>query len=339
MTRREREARAKLADTSEQIEKLAVEQRQVADQIRSTTVAILALRDSDVVRQGKDLDAERQLVKSLAAGLERAEAAHASRTGEDEELRDELEVAGERVTTARSNLETVKQDLRTLADRVGGQRIVGEARELLESTGSASVFTSMIGAWIDDRRTSISAVRAALVDHADAIRSRDAVATKVEVEVSDVEDAVDTERSAVRGCSRADQFASQLASWVTSASTLGVDTVRAAVPMPVEADDRSSASAGPWSAAGAECHVVSHHELVLGLGARRTRRDDHLPFGALAPGVLGDERRSRPRRPTVPRLVGRAAPTNRARRSRSCTRAIGLLDAWSSDGDRRIPSD
>ena len=238
VTRREREARAKLADTSEQIEKLAVEQRQVADQIRSTTVAILALRDSDVVRQGKDLDAERQLVKSLAAGLERAEAAHASRTGEDEELRDELEVAGERVTTARSNLETVKQDLRTLADRVGGQRIVGEARELLESTGSASVFTSMIGAWIDDRRTSISAVRAALVDHADAIRSRDAVATKVEVEVSDVEDAVDTERSADSAVAVGlDEFASQIASWVTSASTLGVDTVRAAVSMPVDEDD------------------------------------------------------------------------------------------------------
>lgn len=385
VTRREREASAELADTNAKISKLVAEQTDLGERIRTIDVTLRTLRDSDVVRQGKDLDAERQLVATLGTAVQRTQAAHRRTRDDADRAHTEFDDAAARADNARANLDTADRDLRPLADRVGAQQVVDDARTLVAPAGShresdprgddvtaaasrsgaadaaqpnasepvsASAFTSLVGAWIDDKRAAITDVRTALDHHNDAVHDRDAISARVANDESGVESAITSERMADASVeAREEEFGRAISAWVESTTTLGVEAARAAVAMPVADDDEIERFRGAvvrlrtsWSSQlgsqreRLERNVaeLNHEENIL-----VAERDELATGRVISPPVPSWRSERRPYENGAPLwwLVD-AAPTTAARTLdgvESALAASGLLDAWvHADGSVEI---
>ncbi|HMC08656.1 MAG TPA: TIGR02680 family protein, partial [Actinomycetota bacterium] len=178
VTRKEREARAQLAEANEARERCIAEAEAAAARVGDLTAETETLRNLDAYREGAQLEQLQHRRAQLATDVERAREAAGRRRKLFDEAADALARAGEAVGARRADLARAAAELGSAAEALGVGPTVDQASALADPDEAEG----LLAAWTESRRAQLAEVERALAHLEERIRVRDDRDEAVEAE-------------------------------------------------------------------------------------------------------------------------------------------------------------
>ncbi|HLI44939.1 MAG TPA: TIGR02680 family protein [Acidimicrobiales bacterium] len=254
VTREERKARAALEDVSAEADHaeaaLCAEEERVAE----IGVEIEARKDSDAYKGSVALADLRSQALRLAEIADRQAVAAEKAQAASEKASGELAAAAVKRDAAAANLDRALRELRACAQPVAADAVVAEA----ERSEPADTGEQLIAAWIEARRSLVSAIRAALARHEQALALRGAYEEQAEAAEANLVTRDDEHRRALGAVTEATaRYRTAVERWASSCAVTGTERIAAALVWPAEDPDQvASALASLRSALDSELAVA-----------------------------------------------------------------------------------
>jgi len=335
ITRNERQACEELAEAQRRNAEVRVERDRLSERDDEIGVEIEALKDSEAYRAGAGLADLRKQAERLRALATRAAEAAIKRKEQHAAAEQAVVGAIEEHGVADTNARRADAELRSASEQVGAEQVAVEAAGLTEVDDGET----LLAAWIRAQRGRVGEVRAALAAHSQAVTQRevwDEQVSAAERSVADRATALDVSEHAETAAR--EQFAAAVQGWAAKCSTVGVERLRAALPVLADDPPAVAAAVGEVGRALAEDDATARERLarnretadaeLSGLRAERARWEssglvepDRPPWRS----SRGD-RRGAPLWQLVD--VAPGVPDSAIDGLEAALTAAGLLDAW-----------